>query len=253
MFLCLCDVACVPLPTPTLWAPGVPQSLHASYPNLNQQILPTFSPFPLPQTSTAPTLNHHTLSFWPPRSCGPPVPTPQCVLEELSCREAELGKLRERAHRLWEGQAAGKGFVHRVSQLSAQYLALSNLTKVILDPHLPPVTPSVTPLCYPWLGYVWQWLEVFPASCMLCSKSSLLLGCVHCMSKHSGYSAVFCLLLFSCMLLCHVFANDWTQHGNTWIKCESATFSKKKSLLQYMCQHIPSTTYESLQSMMMSP
>uniref|UniRef100_A0A8K9XYB1 Spectrin repeat containing nuclear envelope protein 1 n=1 Tax=Oncorhynchus mykiss TaxID=8022 RepID=A0A8K9XYB1_ONCMY len=53
----------------------------------------------------------------------------QRVLEELSCREAELGKLRERAHRLWEGQAAGKGFVHRVSQLSAQYLALSNLTK----------------------------------------------------------------------------------------------------------------------------
>uniref|UniRef100_A0A8C7FND7 Spectrin repeat containing nuclear envelope protein 1 n=1 Tax=Oncorhynchus kisutch TaxID=8019 RepID=A0A8C7FND7_ONCKI len=53
----------------------------------------------------------------------------QRVLEELSCREAELGKLRERAHRLWEGHAAGKGFVHRVSQLSAQYLALSNLTK----------------------------------------------------------------------------------------------------------------------------
>ncbi|XP_027140369.1 nesprin-1 isoform X4 [Larimichthys crocea] len=53
----------------------------------------------------------------------------QCVLEEMASREAELGKLRERAHRLWEGQAAGKGFVHRVSQLSAQYLALSNLTK----------------------------------------------------------------------------------------------------------------------------
>ncbi|XP_053736179.1 nesprin-1 isoform X10 [Synchiropus splendidus] len=53
----------------------------------------------------------------------------QCILEEMAGREAELGKLRERAHRLWEGQAAGKGFVHRVSQLSAQYLALSNLTK----------------------------------------------------------------------------------------------------------------------------
>lgn len=53
----------------------------------------------------------------------------QCVLEEMSGREAELARLRESAHRLWEGQAAGKGFVHRVSQLSAQYLALSNLTK----------------------------------------------------------------------------------------------------------------------------
>ncbi|XP_028460256.1 nesprin-1 isoform X2 [Perca flavescens] len=53
----------------------------------------------------------------------------QCVLEEMASREAELGRLRERAHCLWEGQAAGKGFVHRVSQLSAQYLALSNLTK----------------------------------------------------------------------------------------------------------------------------
>ncbi|XP_074471039.1 nesprin-1-like isoform X4 [Sebastes fasciatus] len=53
----------------------------------------------------------------------------QCVLEEMASREAELGRLKERAHLLWEGQAAGKGFVHRVSQLSAQYLALSNLTK----------------------------------------------------------------------------------------------------------------------------
>ncbi|KAG7249949.1 hypothetical protein CRUP_005777, partial [Coryphaenoides rupestris] len=53
----------------------------------------------------------------------------QCVLEEMAGREAELVGLRERAHLLWEGQAAGKGFVHRVSQLSAQYLALSNLTK----------------------------------------------------------------------------------------------------------------------------
>ncbi|XP_031731325.1 nesprin-1 isoform X8 [Anarrhichthys ocellatus] len=53
----------------------------------------------------------------------------QCVLEEKAGREVELGRLKEKAHRLWEGQAAGKGFVHRVSQLSAQYLALSNLTK----------------------------------------------------------------------------------------------------------------------------
>lgn len=44
--------------------------------------------------------------------------------------EAELGMLRERAHSLWEGQAAGKGFVHRVCQLAARYLALSNRTKV---------------------------------------------------------------------------------------------------------------------------
>ncbi|CAL9692474.1 unnamed protein product [Knipowitschia caucasica] len=53
----------------------------------------------------------------------------QCVLQEMCGREAELARLRESAHRLWEGQAAGKGFVHRVSQLSAQYLALSNLAK----------------------------------------------------------------------------------------------------------------------------
>ncbi|XP_077366762.1 nesprin-1 isoform X9 [Festucalex cinctus] len=53
----------------------------------------------------------------------------QSVLEEMSSRDVELGRLRERAHCLWEGQAAGKGFLHRVSQLSAQYLALSNLTK----------------------------------------------------------------------------------------------------------------------------
>ncbi|XP_061127011.1 nesprin-1-like isoform X2 [Syngnathus typhle] len=53
----------------------------------------------------------------------------QSVLKEMSGRDAELGCLRERAHCLWEGQAAGKGFLHRVSQLSAQYLALGNLTK----------------------------------------------------------------------------------------------------------------------------
>lgn len=54
----------------------------------------------------------------------------QSVLEEMAARDTELGRLRERAHGLWEGQAAGKGFLHRVSQLSAQYLALCNLTKV---------------------------------------------------------------------------------------------------------------------------
>ncbi|XP_028808913.1 nesprin-1 isoform X6 [Denticeps clupeoides] len=53
----------------------------------------------------------------------------QSVLEELGSREAELSSLRDRAQQLWEGQAAGKGFVHQVSQLAAQYLALSNLTK----------------------------------------------------------------------------------------------------------------------------
>uniref|UniRef100_A0A8B9L0L9 Spectrin repeat containing, nuclear envelope 1a n=1 Tax=Astyanax mexicanus TaxID=7994 RepID=A0A8B9L0L9_ASTMX len=53
----------------------------------------------------------------------------QSVLEEMCCREPELGGLRERAHSLWEGQAAGKGFVHRVCQLAARYLALSNRTK----------------------------------------------------------------------------------------------------------------------------
>lgn len=70
------------------------------------------------------------------------LPAPaQCVLEEMAGREAELGALREKAHHLWEGQAAGKGFVHRVSQLSAQYLALSNLTKVTTPPR-PVTTPN---------------------------------------------------------------------------------------------------------------
>ncbi|MCJ8743979.1 hypothetical protein PDJAM_G00100910, partial [Pangasius djambal] len=53
----------------------------------------------------------------------------QSVLEEMGSMESELGMLRERAHSLWEGQAAGKGFVHRVCQLAARYLALSNRTK----------------------------------------------------------------------------------------------------------------------------
>lgn len=68
----------------------------------------------------------------------------------MAGREAELGGLREKAHHLWEGQAAGKGFVHRVSQLSAQYLALSNLTKVMLPPSYNPVNPfSMPSLCIP--------------------------------------------------------------------------------------------------------
>ncbi|XP_060722109.1 nesprin-1 isoform X2 [Tachysurus vachellii] len=53
----------------------------------------------------------------------------QSVLEEMGSMESELGMLRERAHSLWEGQTAGKGFVHRVCQLAARYLALSNRTK----------------------------------------------------------------------------------------------------------------------------
>ncbi|TNM95813.1 hypothetical protein fugu_016896 [Takifugu bimaculatus] len=53
----------------------------------------------------------------------------QSVLEELASLEIQLNKLREKAQLLWDEHAAGKGFVHRVAQLSAQYLALTNLTK----------------------------------------------------------------------------------------------------------------------------
>ncbi|XP_073726049.1 nesprin-1 isoform X5 [Misgurnus anguillicaudatus] len=53
----------------------------------------------------------------------------QSLLEELASKESQLHRLREKAQNLWDGHMAGKGFVHRVSQLSAQYLALSNLTK----------------------------------------------------------------------------------------------------------------------------
>ncbi|KTF86540.1 hypothetical protein cypCar_00031779 [Cyprinus carpio] len=53
----------------------------------------------------------------------------QSLLEELASKESQLHRLREKAQQLWDGHTAGKGFVHRVSQLSAQYLALSNLTK----------------------------------------------------------------------------------------------------------------------------
>lgn len=54
----------------------------------------------------------------------------QSVLEELASLESQLGRLKEKAQLLWDEHAAGKGFVHRVSQLSAQYLALTHLTKV---------------------------------------------------------------------------------------------------------------------------
>ncbi len=54
----------------------------------------------------------------------------QSLLEELASKESQLHRLKEKAQQLWDGHTAGKGFVHRVSQLSAQYLALSNLTKV---------------------------------------------------------------------------------------------------------------------------
>ncbi|XP_038195664.1 nesprin-1 isoform X2 [Arvicola amphibius] len=53
----------------------------------------------------------------------------QSVLEEIQCYEPQLHRLKEKARQLWEGQAASKSFVHRVSQLSSQYLALSNVTK----------------------------------------------------------------------------------------------------------------------------
>ncbi|XP_048062412.1 nesprin-1 isoform X1 [Megalobrama amblycephala] len=53
----------------------------------------------------------------------------QTLLEEMRSRESELAGLRGRAHGLWDGQGAGKSFVHRVCQLAACYLALSNLIK----------------------------------------------------------------------------------------------------------------------------
>ena len=54
----------------------------------------------------------------------------QSVLEEINCYEPQLRRLKEKAQQLWEGQAASRSFMHRVSQLSSQYLALSNVTKV---------------------------------------------------------------------------------------------------------------------------
>nr|XP_057913481.1 nesprin-1 isoform X6 [Doryrhamphus excisus] len=53
----------------------------------------------------------------------------QSVLEELASHQVQLSRLKEKAQRLSDEHAAGKGFVHRVSQLSAQFLALTNLTK----------------------------------------------------------------------------------------------------------------------------
>ncbi|XP_060128741.1 nesprin-1 isoform X4 [Zootoca vivipara] len=53
----------------------------------------------------------------------------QSVLEEIRCHEPQLDRLKEKAQQLWEEQAASKSFMHRVSQLSSQYLALSNVTK----------------------------------------------------------------------------------------------------------------------------
>uniref|UniRef100_UPI00398E76DD nesprin-1 n=1 Tax=Pristiophorus japonicus TaxID=55135 RepID=UPI00398E76DD len=53
----------------------------------------------------------------------------QSVLEDIACRESQLNKLKEKAQHLWEEQASNKSFMHRVSQLSAWYLALNNLAK----------------------------------------------------------------------------------------------------------------------------
>uniref|UniRef100_A0A4W3HCF8 Nesprin-1 n=1 Tax=Callorhinchus milii TaxID=7868 RepID=A0A4W3HCF8_CALMI len=53
----------------------------------------------------------------------------QSVLEDITCHETQLNKLKEKAQHLWEEQASNKSFMHRVSQLSAQYLALNNLAK----------------------------------------------------------------------------------------------------------------------------
>lgn len=55
----------------------------------------------------------------------------QSVLEEISCHEHQLNRLKEKAQQLWEEQAVSKSFMRRVSQLSSQYLTLSNLTKVM--------------------------------------------------------------------------------------------------------------------------
>lgn len=89
---------------------------------------------------------------------------PQFILEEMASREQELCRLKERAHCLWEGQAAGKGFVHRVSQLSAQYLALSNLTKVKLLPCCNLLPPSSSPLV---CASVWDLLQHAEMSCSI--------------------------------------------------------------------------------------
>lgn len=129
----------------TLTRPCIPPPCHISFPifflatlshDLSNMLLKSFAHPP----SVA-------LSSPPPHSSSTCLLLVQCVLEEVASRESELGKLREKAHHLWEGQAAGKGFVHRVSQLSAQYLALSNLTKVILFPSRNPTTPPPPNIC----------------------------------------------------------------------------------------------------------
>ncbi|CAI9612037.1 unnamed protein product [Staurois parvus] len=56
----------------------------------------------------------------------------QSILEEIACHEPQITRLKEKAQQLREGQSASKTCAHRVSQLSAQYLALNNLTKVIV-------------------------------------------------------------------------------------------------------------------------
>ncbi|TRY57107.1 hypothetical protein DNTS_023982 [Danionella cerebrum] len=53
----------------------------------------------------------------------------QLLFKEMCSRESELSELRGRAHGLWDTQGAGKSFVHRVCQLAASYLALSNMIK----------------------------------------------------------------------------------------------------------------------------
>lgn len=137
MFMYFYCVPCVPSYTNTLMSVFPPASSLFRPPTPPSLVIVTFSTFHYVFTTYSLTRTRR-LSKTLAAPCHPPAP-PQCVLEEMARREVELGTLREKAHHLWEGQAAGKGFVHRVSQLSAQYLALSNLTKVTQPPH--PVTP----------------------------------------------------------------------------------------------------------------
>ncbi|XP_063773938.1 nesprin-1 isoform X14 [Pseudophryne corroboree] len=53
----------------------------------------------------------------------------QSILEEIDCHEPQITRLKEKAQQLKGGQSASKSYVHRVSQLSSQYLALNSLTK----------------------------------------------------------------------------------------------------------------------------
>ncbi|XP_075718991.1 nesprin-1 isoform X3 [Rhinoderma darwinii] len=53
----------------------------------------------------------------------------QSILEEISCHEPQITRLKEKAQQLREGQSSNKSYMQRVSQLSSQYLALSSLTK----------------------------------------------------------------------------------------------------------------------------